>query len=140
MRSGRAPPAGRRACRRAGDAPGSGEPRTTMADGPPESDPVADAPVDALLATKLYVPRPAATLVRRPRLRETLGRGLRGPLTLLAALAGWGKTTLLSEWWADSADGAVALTWVSLDPRDNDPARFWTYVIAALQTAHPTVG
>jgi LuxR family maltose regulon positive regulatory protein len=67
-------------------------------------------------------------------------RGLRGPLTLLAAPAGWGKTTLLGAWWAEAAGPAGALTWVSLDPRDNDPARFWTYVIAALQTAHPAVG
>jgi LuxR family maltose regulon positive regulatory protein len=117
--------------------PGGGKPQARMADGVLTPDP-ADTPVEALLATKLFVPRPAAYLVRRPRLRETLRRGLQGPLTLLAAPAGWGKTTLLGEWRADAPDAALA--WVSLDPRDNDPARFWTYVIAALQAVQPTVG
>src|SRR5215813_4353857 len=100
-----------------------------MEDGVLPPDPAIDPAVDPLLATKLYAPRPAATLVRRPRLREALAHGLRGPLTLIAAPAGWGKTTLLGAWGAENPGPAVALTWVSLDARDNDPARFWTYVI-----------
>jgi len=87
----------------------------------------------SLLTTKLYVPRARADLVSRQRL---LAR-LRGPtalpavhkLTLISAPAGFGKTTLLSE-WAATCDHPVA--WVSLDEGDNDPIRFWSYVIAAL--------
>ena len=75
----------------------------------------------------------------RPRLIERLNAGLRSgcKLTLLSAPAGYGKTTLLSEWVA-SAGRAVA--WVSLDKSDNDPARFWAYVVAALQTAQVGIG
>jgi LuxR family transcriptional regulator, maltose regulon positive regulatory protein len=111
-----------------------------MADGTRPLDPATDAPADLLLATKLYVPRPATMLVRRPRLLELVSRALRGPLTLIAAPAGWGKTTVLGAWWAETVGSSVALTWLSLDPRDNDPARFWSYVIGALQTVHPTIG
>ncbi len=66
-------------------------------------------------------------------------RGRRA-LTLVSAPAGFGKTTLLTEWLAATpADGSSA-AWLSLDQRDNDPALFWTYVLAALQTAAPGVG
>src|SRR5215469_11774110 len=111
-----------------------------MADGTLASDPAADAPVDVLLATKLYAPRPVATLVRRSRLLEILSRGLRGPLTLIAAPPGWGKSTLLSAWMAELSADAPLLAWVSLDAHDNDPVRFWTYVIAALGRAQPGAG
>src|SRR5262245_55566220 len=90
-----------------------------------------------LLATKLHQPRPRAQLVPRVHLVERLQQGLSGALTLVSAPAGFGKTTLISQWLAGCARPAA---WLSLDERDNDPARFLTYLIAALQTIAPTVG
>lgn len=86
-----------------------------------------------LLTTKLYIPQPRPNLVPRRRLTERLEEGLRQgmQLTLVSAPAGFGKTTLLSE-WLRSSERPVA--WVSLDENDNDPVSFWTYFIAALQT------
>jgi LuxR family maltose regulon positive regulatory protein len=115
-----------------------------------------DAPI---LATKLYIPPPRSNLVPRPRLITRLDEGLRlgHKLSLISASAGSGKTTLLSEWafhcrfgiadfGLSSHDGPIRhpqsaihnqIAWLSLDEDDNDPARFWTYVVAALQTVHP---
>jgi len=90
-----------------------------------------------LLQTKLYIPPPRSELVPRPRLIERLNTGLHRKLTLISAPAGFGKTTLLSEWVAAS-DRSVA--WVSLDKGDNDPARFWAYAVAALQTVQVDIG
>jgi LuxR family transcriptional regulator, maltose regulon positive regulatory protein len=93
-----------------------------------------------LLETKLHVPRGRPSLVKRPRLIECLSRGAESALTLVSAPAGFGKTTLLTEWLAGApADGRSA-AWLSLDQRDNDPALFWSYLVAALQTASPRVG
>ena len=93
-----------------------------------------------LLETKLHVPRRRRSLVARPRLLERLSRESEPELTLVSAPAGFGKTTLLAEWLAGvSADGR-SVAWLSLDESDNDPALFWTYVIAALQTAVQGVG
>ena len=86
---------------------------------------------EPLLLTKLYIPPPRPDLVSRPRLIERLNEGLHHKLTLISAPAGFGKTTLVSEWIA-GCDRPVA--WLSLDEGDNDPARFLTYFIAALQT------
>ena len=93
-----------------------------------------------LLETKLFVPRWRRGLVPRPRLSERLDRGAEAKLTLVSAPAGFGKTTLLAEWLAAVPAGGRAAAWLSLDPSDNDPASFWTYVIAALRTAAPGVG
>ena len=97
----------------------------------------------ALLETKLYVPRPRRGLVLRPRLSERLDRGTASKLMLVSAPAGFGKTTLLTEWLAaglaSPADERLA-AWLSLDRGDNDPASFWTYVIAALRTVASGVG
>src|SRR3712207_3260411 len=90
-----------------------------------------------LLATKLFVPPARAHLVPRPRLLDRLQRGLQGKLTLISAPAGFGKTTLLSEWIAGRPRPAA---WLSLDARDSDPTRFLTYLVAALQTIGPTLG
>jgi LuxR family maltose regulon positive regulatory protein len=90
-----------------------------------------------ILATKLYIPPPRAKIVLRPRLIERLNQGLEGKLTLLSAPAGFGKTTLVSEWIA-SCGRQVA--WLSLDEGDNEPARFLTYLIAALQTIATDIG
>jgi LuxR family maltose regulon positive regulatory protein len=93
-----------------------------------------------LLKTKLYVPPVRSELVTRGRLVERLvegaGRGCR--LALISAPAGYGKTTLLSE-WIDTAGLRHSVAWVSLDDGDNDPARFWSYVDAALQTGQEDI-
>lgn len=91
------------------------------------------------LSTKLYIPPARANAIARPRLIEQLLSGINQPrcLVLLSGPAGFGKTTLLSEF-------VVRLQrpfgWVSLDDGDNDPARFWSYVIAACQTMQAGVG
>jgi len=85
-----------------------------------------------LLETKLHAPRRRGVLAR-PRLRERLDRRDQPALTLVSAAAGFGKTTLLTEWFADGS----ATAWLSLDAGDNDPALFWTYVVAAIETAAP---
>src|SRR3982074_1960737 len=90
-----------------------------------------------LLETKLYIPSRRRGLVARPRLRERLNRGAESKLTLVSAPAGFGKTTLLTE-WLDLAKYSVA--WVSLDRADNHAASFWSYVIAALRTDEPHIG
>jgi LuxR family maltose regulon positive regulatory protein len=92
-----------------------------------------------LLTTKLYIPPLRPGLVSRPRLVAFLNKGIRAgcKLTLISAPAGFGKTTLLSE-WAQAAPMRVA--WVLLDEGDNDPARFWRYVIAALEIVQAGVG
>ena len=97
----------------------------------------------ALLETKLYVPRSPRGLVLRPRLSERLDREAASKLVLVSAPAGFGKTTLLTEWLAAGpaapADERLA-AWLSLDRGDNDPASFWAYVIAALRTVASGIG
>ncbi|MBK9093307.1 MAG: helix-turn-helix transcriptional regulator [Anaerolineae bacterium] len=116
-----------------------------------------------ILATKLYIPLPRPKLVLRPRLIERLNEGLSSgcKLTLISAPAGFGKTTLVSEWVnnlrftsddfrLDAANGgeivnrkskiANRVAWLSLDAGDNDPARFLTYLVAALQTIAGNIG
>jgi len=94
--------------------------------------------VKQLLATKLYIPHARPGLVRRPDLIERLSDGLHRKLTLIAAPAGFGKTTLASEWVGIMRKGAqkesqlVNCAWLSLDEDDNDLARFLTYFITAL--------
>jgi LuxR family maltose regulon positive regulatory protein len=93
-----------------------------------------------LLETKLHVPRGRRNLVARPRLAEQLSRGTESALTLVSAPAGFGKTTLVAEWLATAPDDGRSVAWLSLDARDNDPAAFWTYLVAALQAAEPALG
>jgi LuxR family transcriptional regulator, maltose regulon positive regulatory protein len=93
-----------------------------------------------LLTTKLTIPQTRPVLVPRPRLTDRLHAGLQGPLTLVAAPAGYGKTTLLGAWRATPAGSAVPLAWVSLDAGDNDPVRFWSYVLTALDRIQPGLG
>src|ERR671917_2280114 len=90
-----------------------------------------------LLATKLYVPPRRPNGVLRPRLIERLNAGLHRKLTLIAAPAGFGKTTLVSEWVA-ACGRPVA--WLSLDNADSDPTRFLLYLVGALQTIAPAIG
>src|SRR5206468_5230027 len=98
---------------------------------------MATTPADPLLATKLHVPRPPLQLVRRPHLVERLQQTVELQLTLIAAPAGFGKTTLLSAWLQDAP---VSPAWVSLDSGDDDPTRFWSYTLAALDAAHVGLG
>lgn len=95
------------------------------------------APTDALLATKLAMPPARGILVPRPRLLERLQVGVQGPLTLLSAPAGSGKTTLLGAWRASPQGRDLLLAWVALDEADNDPTRFWRYVLTALDRIAP---
>jgi LuxR family maltose regulon positive regulatory protein len=94
----------------------------------------------SLLTTKLYIPPSRSNCVPRQRLIERLSEGLQRNLTLISAPAGFGKTTLVSEWHASPAGRSVPLAWLSLDDDDNDPARFWAYLIAALETLPAEVG
>jgi LuxR family maltose regulon positive regulatory protein len=103
-----------------------------------------------LLTTKLFLPPVRRELVSRPRLTVRLDAGLRAgrKLTLVSAPAGYGKTTLIADWGlriADSSDPKSAISnpqfiWLSLDERDNDPARFTSYLLAALQQIDPIIG
>lgn len=112
-----------------------------------------------ILTTKLYVPAPRSKLVPRSHLIERLNQGLSGKLTLISAPAGFGKTTLVSEWLHQLAQGQrgrgvgerkfppasllprspAQVGWVSLDEGDNDPIRFLTYLATALQTIDDTL-
>ena len=96
--------------------------------------------VTPLLETKFYVPKWRRGLVPRPRLSDRLNRGADSKLTLVCAPAGFGKTTLLADWLAAVAVDGRTVTWLSLDQSDNHPASFWTYLVAALQTAEPHIG
>ncbi len=90
-----------------------------------------------LLATKLFVPRQRRSLIPRARLDERLAAALVAPVTLVAAPAGFGKTTAVAA-WAGTLDRPVA--WLALDEADNDAPRFLRYLAAALQRIDPTVG
>ncbi|KAA3662488.1 MAG: helix-turn-helix transcriptional regulator [Chloroflexi bacterium] len=90
-----------------------------------------------ILTTKLYIPATNPKLVQRPRLIKQMNEGLDRKLTLISAPAGFGKTTLVADWIAQSNQ---PFAWLSLDSNDRDPVRFVTYVIAAIQTIMPDVG
>src|SRR5438132_9329218 len=90
-----------------------------------------------ILATKLYIPPLQPHVVSRPRLLERLNEGLHRKLTLIAAPAGFGKTTLISE-WVEGIERPTA--WLSLDKGDSDPTLFLTYLVAALRTIAPNIG
>jgi LuxR family maltose regulon positive regulatory protein len=92
-----------------------------------------------LLATKLFVPQPRPGLVARPRLVERLNGALSSGLVLVSAPAGFGKTTAVVQWALESKQD-ISVAWVSLDIGDNDPVRFWDYLIAALRTFQPAAG
>ncbi|MEZ4870054.1 MAG: LuxR C-terminal-related transcriptional regulator [Caldilineaceae bacterium] len=113
-----------------------------------------------LLTTKLFIPRKGRQLIARPHLVEKLDRGLHSRVTLIAAPAGFGKSSLVSAWieqrqtppnttaatWPTRPDTLPAsatnphFCWLSLDENDNDPVRFFSYLVAALQTGDPMLG
>jgi LuxR family transcriptional regulator, maltose regulon positive regulatory protein len=144
-----APPAARAALTTDGDHPASHynqppenpsspsghEGGAPMAEPPATTPSAATAASDELLATKLHIPRTRPGFVARPRLVDRLVQA-GGELTLVCAPAGFGKTALLAD-WAHSSQRPVA--WLSLDDADNDPARFWRHVAAALDGVRPGV-
>jgi LuxR family transcriptional regulator, maltose regulon positive regulatory protein len=92
-----------------------------------------------ILATKLFIPSPRSEIIPRPRLIEKLNTCLSCNFTLVSAPAGFGKSTILSD-WVRQVDEKTYISWLSLDEADNDLTRFLTYVIAALQISDPDFG
>ena len=95
-----------------------------------------------VLGTKLHLPSPRRRLVQRARLTDHLDAGGgEGPrLVLVAAPAGFGKTTLLAQWLAAAKESQRRVAWLALDPGDADLRVFLTHLVAAIQTAEPEVG
>lgn len=91
----------------------------------------------SILSTKLYIPKTRRESIIRSRLFDRLNEGSQDKLLLVSAPAGFGKTTLISEWVATIGHRAA---WLSLDEQDSDPIRFWVHFIAALQTISPEIG
>ena len=104
-------------------------------DQPP--DPIGSPGLE-LVWSKLAAPAPRAGVLTRASLQSLLEVGLGAKLCLVDAPAGFGKTTLLAQWRA--AAGGRQVAWVSLDEGDDDPTRFWVYVVEALRTVEPGVG
>jgi len=100
----------------------------------------------SILATKLFIPSTRPEIVPRPRLIEQLNEGLHRKLTIISAPAGYGKTALVSDWAGNlqldaenESNPLSRIAWLSLDENDNDPTRFLTYSIAALQTIETNI-
>jgi LuxR family maltose regulon positive regulatory protein len=91
----------------------------------------------SLLKTKLNAPQLRDEWVSRPLLLDRLNQGLSGKLILVSAPAGFGKTSLLGEW---TRQCHLPVAWLSLDENDNDPSRFWSYFVGAVQTIKPGIG
>ena len=95
----------------------------------------------SFVATKFFVPTPSHALISRPRLTDLLNQGFTQKLTLVSAPAGFGKTTLVAAWVRalakDASEKHAQLAWVSLDGRDNDPIRFWSALLTALDQRAP---
>ena len=101
-----------------------------------------DSVARPIIATKLYVPKRRRGLVARPRLRERLRVDADVRLVLVSAPAGFGKTTLLTEWFDETSEDGTGVAWISLDPSDSEPTMFWACVVSALETVvtlEPTV-
>lgn len=92
-----------------------------------------------LLATKITPPRVRRRAIARDRLTDRLSTAADARLILISAPPGFGKTTLVTDWIATRGEGG-ATAWVSLEPSDAEPVRFWTYVLAAIGSAAPGVG
>lgn len=90
-----------------------------------------------ILSTKVFIPVRRSSVVHRPRLVDALTNGMYRKLTLITAPAGYGKTTLVSEWLTSSSQ---PVAWLSLEEADNDPLRFLSYFIASLQTIEKDFG
>ena len=90
-----------------------------------------------MLLTKLHIPPAGNNIVHRPELYEKLNTGLSRKLILVSAPAGFGKTTLLSDWIDQNK---IPAAWFSLDNGDNDPAVFLSYIISGIQSIHSAFG
>jgi hypothetical protein len=93
-------------------------------------------PGGAIIEAKLHPPAPAPEFIVRPRLLKQLDAAVERPVTLVAAPTGYGKSTLLTDWYA-RADAGVRPAWLSLDGTDNDVTMFWTAIISALRQFDP---
>ena len=106
--------------------------------------PLVDIVNQPLIKTKLFIPHRRPGLVSRQDLINKLDQGAKKILSLISAPAGYGKTTLLLEWIESLQKGEASTPWLvgwfSLDPGDNDPIRFLTYLTTALEKVHPGVG
>ncbi len=87
------------------------------------------AHADPLLITKLHAPQPPVQLVSRPHLVKRLQQAIECPLTLIAAPAGFGKTTLISNWLAHAS---LPVAWISLEQDDDDLTRFFKHILPRL--------
>jgi LuxR family transcriptional regulator, maltose regulon positive regulatory protein len=96
----------------------------------------ADA-AEVVITTKLFRPSLRQQTVERKRLHDVLRQGRALPLTLVVAPAGWGKSTLVADWLARDE---VTAGWVSLDGGDNDPKRFWRYLLLAADQGGSAAG
>jgi LuxR family transcriptional regulator, maltose regulon positive regulatory protein len=105
--------------------------------GQPSASPRPHGPI--LLRIKLSPPPVRAGLIPRARLDGLLETGAKGRLCLVDAPAGSGKTTLLGQWWR-AGHGSRRVAWLSLDDGDDDPVRFWSYVVEAFRVVQPGLG
>ena len=100
--------------------------------------PPASSGPESLLTTKFSLPLSSHLLVPRPRLSDVLlARSVERPFTLVSAPAGFGKTTLLASWLKSLPEGEQWIAWLSLDEEDNDPVRFWRYLLTSLERQRP---
>jgi len=90
-----------------------------------------------MLLTKLHIPQSKENIVHRSALFEKLNEGLSRKLILVSATAGYGKTTLVSDWIKHNK---IPTAWYSVDGRDNDPNEFLTFIISGIQTIHKNIG
>ncbi len=90
-----------------------------------------------MLLTKLHVPSSSVKLVHRTNLFDKLNKVLECKLALISAPAGFGKTTLISDWINQKK---IPTAWYTLDKRDNDPVEFLSYIISGIQIIHKDFG
>ena len=93
-----------------------------------------------LLATKFHAPADPSVFIPRPALRDKVDAGLRSGHVLVGAPAGYGKSTLLADWFRCGEFHVEERVWLSLESEDNDPAIFWAYVISAFQDPDKPTG
>ena len=94
-----------------------------------------------LLLTRLIPPHMHASLILRPSLFARLDKSFEKRVTLVSAPTGFGKTTLVSQWLSQrQPDHPFLSAWVTLDEEDNDPLRFWRYVLQAIRQSDETIG
>ncbi len=90
-----------------------------------------------MLLTKLYIPQTGENIIHRSGLFEKLDEGLKRKLILVSATAGYGKTTLISDWVNKNK---IPTAWFSIDERDNDPNEFLSFIIYGIQKTQPNIG